>query len=211
MTNEFLIHNFLLLIIFLFFLTPLVILIVREVGMKLAIGMQPEWHSDVFENLLSKWSWECILAICLDNRWVRVALSSKQFSWWYHWPRGSTVEQLVENDDQPIAVTPGSSQGSQRPHQLPRWPTRVTWQKARSQHMQVKILCWACCFDCYDCRESWVTLGIFLRRKMSNRAGQGWGWVMKGQGSKLALDDLSTLKKSLLKSWHWCLYAQTVI
>ena len=180
MTNEFLIHNFLLLIIFLFFLTPLVILIVREVGM--------------FENLLSKWSWECILAICLDNRWVRVALSSKQFSWWYHWPRGSTVEQLVENDDQPIAVTPSSSQGSQRPHQLPRWPTRVTWQKARSQHMQVKILCWACCFDCYDCRESWVTLGIFLRRKMSNRAGQGWGWVMKGQGSKLALDDLSTLK-----------------
>ena len=142
------------------------------------------WRLFVFENLLSKWSWECILAICLDNRWVRVALSSKQFSWWYHWPRGSTVEQLVENDDQPIAVTPGSSQGSQRPHQLPRWPTRVTWQKARSQHMQVKILCWACCFDCYDCRESWVTLGIFLRRKMSNRAGQGWGWVMKGQGSK---------------------------
>ena len=139
-----------------------------------------------FENLLSKWSWECILAICLDNRWVRVALSSKQFSWWYHWPRGSTVEQLVENDDQPIAVTPGSSQGSQRPHQLPRWPTRVTWQKARSQHMQVKILCWACCFDCYDCRESWVTLGIFLRRKMSNRAGQGW--------------------KVKDKSWHWMIY-----
>ena len=159
------------------------------------------WRLFVFENLLSKWSWECILAICLDNRWVRVALSSKQFSWWYHWPRGSTVEQLVENDDQPIAVTPGSSQGSQRPHQLPRWPTRVMWQKARSQHMQVKILCWACCFDCYDCRESWVTLGIFLRRKMSNRAGQGWGWVMKGQGSKLALDDLSTLKN--LKNHCW--------
>ena len=158
------------------------------------------WHSDVFENLLSKWSWECILAICLDNRWVRVALSSKQFSWWYHWPRGSTVEQLVENDDQPIAVTPGSSQGSQRPHQLPRWPTRVTWQKARSQHMQVKILCWACCFDCYDCRESWVTLGIFLRRKMSNRAGQGWKVKDKSwhgiEMRKIRVEGLNILRKT---------------
>ena len=154
----------------------------------------------MFENLLPKWSWECILAICLDNRWVRVALSSKQFSWWYHWPRGSTVEQLVENDDQPIAVTPGSSQGSQRPHQLPRWPTRVTWQKARSQHMQVKILCWACCFDCYDCRESWVTLGIFLRRKMSNRAGQGWKVKDKSwhgiEMRKIRVEGLNILRKT---------------